>query len=104
MDLTNGSSWNGKMYEHFVPNRPYVPAGNQLEVLKKDANFPGGLFVEAHVDFCNINNDMYKRSLAAFLIGASEYDYYACTNGWGFDDGWSKWSADYERALGAPNG
>ena len=34
----------------------------------------------------------------------SDYSYYACTAGWGFHDGWSKWSADYDRPLGAPNG
>jgi hypothetical protein len=106
MGLTANSTWNGKMFEHFVPDRPYIPAGDQLVALKKDARFPGGLIAEAHVDFCNTkgNNDMYKRSLAAFLIGASEHDYYACTSGWGFDDGWSHWPADYDRPLGAPNG
>ena len=35
--------------------------------------------------------DMYKRSLAAFLIGASNYSYYGCTNGWGYSDGWELW-------------
>jgi len=32
------------------------------------------------------------------------YDYYACTQGWGFDDGWQHWSPDYDRPLGAPLG
>ena len=36
---------------------------------------------------------------------ASEFDYYACTQGWAYArDGWSRWSADYDRLLGAPNG
>ena len=35
---------------------------------------------------------------------ASEFDYYACTQGWAYArDGWSHWSADYDRPLGAPN-
>ena len=100
MHLDNNGSWNGKMYEHFVPARPYVPAGDQLAAFKRDAQ----LVVEAHVDFCDIHNAMYKSSLAAFLIGATAYDYYACTNGWGFSDGWHTWSPDYDRPLGAPNG
>ena len=96
------------MYEHFTPvkTKDYIPSGNQLLAFRKDAHFPGGLIDEIHVDFCAVsdNNDMYKRSLAAFLIGASEYSYYACTNGWGYRDGWSKWSPDYDRPLGQPNG
>lgn len=48
--------------------------------------------------------EMYRRSLAAFLIGASDYSYYACTNGWGFDLGWQDWSPDYDRPLGRPLG
>ena len=40
MDLSPNSSWNGKMYEHFIPERPYVPDGKQLPALVGDA--PGG--------------------------------------------------------------
>lgn len=47
---------------------------------------------------------MYAGSLASFLIGATEYDYYACTKGWGFDMGWGHWFADYDRPLGSPTG
>ncbi len=71
---------------------------------------------EVHVDHCRVDmgpnsshtpqnlRDMYRRSLAAFLIGASEYSYYACTNGWGFHLGWQHWSPDYDRPLGHPLG
>ena len=105
-------SWSGKMFEHFTPVRPYIPAGNQLNALRADARYSGGLVVEAHVDFCSFNTttgsaaelSMYRRSLAAFLIGAGPYAYYACTKGWGYHDGWNRWSADYDRPLGAPNG
>jgi hypothetical protein len=61
MGLTNGSSWNGKMFEHFVPSRPYIPGGNQLATLKADHD----LIAEVHVDFCSFGNEMYARSLAA---------------------------------------
>ena len=93
MKLTAPSvSWAAKMYEHFVPVRPYIPGGNQLDNFRMDAHFDGGLIVEVHLDFCSFNAAkassselaMYRRSLAAFLIGASKYSYYACTTGWGY--------------------
>ena len=71
---------------------------------------------EVHVDHCRVDmdpssgatpenlRDMYRRSLAAFLIGASDYSYYACTNGWAFHLGWQHWSPDYDRPLGRPLG
>ena len=92
------------MYEHFVPSRPYIPHGDQLAVFMSDEHFPGGLIDEIHVDFCRYNTAMYNRSLAAFLIGASEYSYYACTEGWAYRMGWRHWSPDYDRPLGQPNG
>lgn len=52
------------------------------------------------------DHDKMPLSLSAFLIGAGEYSYYSCTDGWRIDQGWLKsarWSwADY--ALGAPTG
>jgi hypothetical protein len=114
------STWNAKMYEHFTPIKSakmdYIPDGSQLAAFKKD----GPLFIdEVHVDNCRVDmpdlaggdgdrvdttTTMYRSSLAAFLIGASEYSYYACTNGWGYADGWAHWSPDYDRPLGAPLG
>ena len=104
MNLSKGATWNGKMFEHFIPDRPYIPGGDQLTALQNDAHFPGGLIAEVHVDSCSYTSDIYNRSLAAFLIGASEHSYYACTEGWGFPSGWDKWNPDYDRPLGAPNG
>jgi hypothetical protein len=106
MGLTPGSGWDAKMFEHFIPTRPYLPAGNQLTNLIKEHQ----QINEVHVDFCRKSkvgnssegNLMYNRSLAAFLIGASNHSYYACTEGWGFDKGWSNWSPDFDRPLGAP--
>ena len=49
-----------------------------------------------HVDFCTPGSGaMYNRSLAAFLVGASEYAYYACTDGWSFQKG----ERPYSRAI-----
>jgi hypothetical protein len=115
MRLTNGSTWNAKMFEHFIPVHgspaAYVPTGSQMSAYIEDGSYPGGLINEMHVDFCvsaisgkREGNSMYARSLAAFLIGASNYSYYGCTNGWGFTDGWSRWSTDYDRPLGVPTG
>ena len=112
MDLrAPNTTWSGKMFEHFVPSRPYLPPViDQLTGLKQAGEHH--IIAEAHVDFCRVDTgqpdgkllDMYKRSLAAFLIGASNYSYYACTNGWGYDNGWELWPADYDRPLGAPLG
>ena len=130
MGLTQGSSWSAKMCEHFVPVRPDVPPGDQLPVLIDDGSYPGGLITEVHgachptftavtlklpsasadadrrsslaVDFCRFGGMMYNRSLAAFLVGMSEYSYYACTQSWGYTSGWDKWSDDYDRPLGEP--
>ena len=105
MHLKNGSTWNAKMYEHFTPIKPatadYSPDGDQLKALMQNTN---NTVVEVHVDGCTYDNDVYAGSLAAFLVGANEYDYYACTKGWGFREGWSEWSSDYDRALGEPLG
>ena len=101
MRLAHNGSWTAKMYEHFVPQRQgYVPDGDQLTALQGDTQ----LIVEAHVDFCTFDGELYNSSLAAFLIGATAYDYYACTKSWGFSQGWDKWSADYDRPLGVPTG
>ena len=110
------SSWNAKMYEHYTPTKlptmDYTPDGSQLAAFKKD----GPLFIdEVHVDNCRVDmpnrtaggesehmdttTTMYRSSLAAFLIGASEYSYYACTEGWGYADGWQHWSPDYDRPV-----
>ena len=100
-------AWNGKMYEHFTPRKPatsdYVPDGDQLAALMHDGA-TGKMIDEVHVDDCRVGNSMYNRSLAAYLVGASEYSYYSCTEGWGFHDGWDVWSPDFDRPLGAPLG
>jgi hypothetical protein len=76
-----------------------------------------------HVDFCGnppgsaaadalgyYGSAVYNASLAAFLIGARNYSYYACSGhqpsqqGWGMDQGWDQYSADYDRPLGEPLG
>ena len=49
---------------------------------------------------------IYNQTLAAYLIGAYEYSYYAATHGWTLQSGWDKlWeNPDYHKALGAPTG
>jgi hypothetical protein len=95
MNLAGNSTWNAKMYEHFTPLKAagmdYVPTGNQLRAFRSD----GGQFIdEVHVDFCRVDmaggngsstpaRDMYRRSLAAFLIGATDYSYVSALAGCG---------------------
>ena len=45
-------------------------------------------------------------SLSAFLIGSGKYTYFACTDGWDVNSGWSPQQRpkEYDRPLGAPLG
>ena len=45
-------------------------------------------------------------SLSAFLIGSGKYAYFACTDGWAVNSGWSPQQRpkEYDRPLGAPLG
>jgi hypothetical protein len=106
MGLREGSPpWLARMFENFVPlRRTNVPATDQLAVLANE-----GTIAQVHADFCEYDSAVYNGSLAAFLIGARAYSYYACTGnakqqGWGMDQGWDQFSADYRRPLGAPLG
>jgi len=114
MNLKKGSDWSGKMFETFLPvSTNYVPPGDQLPVL---IGMDSQRIAEVHVDYCSFDQKgglpaaytLYEQSLAAFLIGAGEYSYYACTGnsnqGWGMNNGWDQWSLDYSRPLGKPLG
>ena len=85
MNLKKGSDWSGKMFETFLPvSTNYVPPGDQLPVL---IGMDSQRIAEVHVDYCSFDEKgglpaaytLYEQSLAAFLIGAGEYSYYACT-------------------------
>ena len=61
MNLTKGSDWSAKMFEHFLPVMDnYVPPGPQLPALMA---MDSKSIAEVHVDFCRYGNDMYSRSL-----------------------------------------
>mmetsp|Transcript_19483 Transcript_19483/g.30963 ORF Transcript_19483/g.30963 Transcript_19483/m.30963 type:complete len:352 (-) Transcript_19483:2425-3480(-) len=59
-----------------------------------------GILVEAHASDCDPITD----TLAAFLIGAGKYSYYACSSGWQWPDGWDVWHEQYDKPLGQPLG
>ena len=59
-----------------------------------------GILVEARSSSCDEITD----TLAAFLIGANRYSYYACSNGWQWPDNWDHWYPAYDKALGEPMG
>lgn len=101
---SGGNFWNGKMFENFVPitDVPYKPNKPALEALMDGFQ---GQINEVHVDGCTPGSTLGIGSLAAFLIGAKEYDYYYCSgNGksWAYDGGWNHVPADYKRPLGKP--
>ena len=94
----------GKMFENFKREQGvgYVPAGSQLAALVSAAAVH--TVAEVHVDFCEYGSSVYNQTLAAFLLGAGNYSYYACTRGWSVQQGGGEWYPDYDRALGAPLG
>merc|ERR1719384_488063 len=71
-----------------------------------------GLLVQARAGketTCWGNGDV--NAMAAFLIGAGEYSYYHCSQGWHSDDRWPKvqdewltWRSVYNQKLGKPKG
>eukprot|EP00117_Sycon_ciliatum_P013565 scpid73358/ scgid14184/ len=90
---------NGRMLERFITkdfdgNTAYL----DLAALMHEATYPH--LVEAHAEPCNAS--VRNLTLAAFLIGAGDYAYYGCSDGWDVDSGWLTWYDDYSKKLGAP--
>ena len=93
------ASDNARMFERFFvsdfdKNAPYA----DLLALMHEATYPH--LAEAHGEPCM--PAVFNASLTAFLIGAGEYAYYACTSGWDVNSGWMKWYDEYSKPLGAP--
>eukprot|EP01083_Nonionella_stella_P060302 157536_1 len=71
----------------------------QEEYIKQLLSFSTkGMLVEAHASSCDDITD----TLAAFLIGANKYSYYACSSGWQWPGNWNKWYSQYDKPLGKP--
>ncbi len=51
-------------------------------------------YAKEHLDF----------SLAAYLVAAEKYAYFAYNWGWGDTDGWFEWYPQFEKPLGEPKG
>lgn len=95
---------NGRMWENFkYDDTNGVPTGDDLDILMKDN---GIRIAEAHKDDCNsINKTLAcNQTLAAYLIGAYEYTYYGCTQGFYLPGDWDIiWeNDDYHEPLGPP--
>ena len=105
--LPNGANIKGvnaRMWENFMfDDKNGVPTGDDLSILMKDN---GIRIAEVHKDNCDcINKSLaYNQTLAAYLIGAYEYSYYACTKGFYLPGDWDvMWqNNDYDKPLGAP--
>eukprot|EP01084_Bolivina_argentea_P248467 415642_1 len=93
---------NGRMFEQLrINDTSGVPQGNDLEILMREN---GVRITEPHKDKCFPGSDVYNQSLAVYLIGAYEYSYYGCTEGWTIQEGWDIiWqNKDYFKELGKP--
>lgn len=96
----DGPTINGRMFENFRPNDTMsVPHGNNLHQLFNETRV-----TEVHVDHCTPGSALFNSTLAAYLVGAHEYTYYACTVGWTLNGGWTITPPEYKEALGAPSG
>ncbi|XP_065830202.1 uncharacterized protein [Oscarella lobularis] len=62
--------------------------------------------VEVHAGYSDSCRNITD-TLAAFLIGAGEYSYYACSQVWFVDEthkNWLTWRPEYDKPLGKPTG
>eukprot|EP00117_Sycon_ciliatum_P049745 scpid74102/ scgid35225/ len=90
---------NARMMERFFvmdfdQNTPYL----DLVTLMHEATYPH--LVEVHGEPCT--PVVRNATLAAFLVGAGDHAYYACTKGWSVQTGWMTWYDEYSKKLGAP--
>eukprot|EP01084_Bolivina_argentea_P038740 71636_1 len=88
----------GTMIQKFEPNE------NNIKQLLSFSEV--GILIQARSDKCNggATQGGFINTLAAFLIGANKYSYYACSDGFEWPDNWNKWHAAYDKPLGEPVG
>ena len=99
------------MFENFQTNDTWASKTNNPNDLIELMNDNGVRIAEVHGDRANYDtpsSPTYNKTLSAYLIGAYEYSYYACTAGWDLQmqSGWNTmWeNPDYHKSLGAPLG
>eukprot|EP01084_Bolivina_argentea_P198893 340444_1 len=96
-----------------ISNNGWVPPGivaTQLQVFKAEEQYiqqllsfsTKGILVEAHAGGSECDN--ITNTLAAFLISANKYSYYACSKGWIWPGNWNVWYPQYDKPLGEPLG
>jgi len=73
---------------------------DESDIQKVSSAAAKGVLMQAHDHACSTD------SLAAFLIGAGERSYYACTSGWKVqaDPIEEAWKPEYDKPLGQPQG
>ena len=84
-----------------VYDKTGVPPAYGIPLLESEA---GVRISEVHEDKCTFYSAAYNSSLAAYLIGAYEYSYYGCTEGFTLQTGWDIiWqNPDFYKPLGKP--
>ncbi|XP_065830205.1 uncharacterized protein [Oscarella lobularis] len=86
------------MIEAFRSNEESIQRLQEAVSQKKLVEVHAGYF-----DSCKNITD----TLAAFLIGAGDYSYYACSAGWTANEihtDWLTWHPEYDKPLGKPTG
>eukprot|EP00054_Salpingoeca_dolichothecata_P012393 m.68758 g.68758 ORF g.68758 m.68758 type:complete len:369 (-) comp19924_c0_seq1:21-1127(-) len=91
---------SGRMFERFAHDDfDHNNLNQDIAALQHEATM--GHIAEVHGgEPCNA--EFFNISMAAFLIGAGEYAYYACTEGWDTSSGWMVWHPEYDYPLGKP--
>lgn len=99
----NSDAANGRQFERWCNNdydkRTIIQDVADLEQVTQHE---GKVALVHGGEPCNASN--FALSLAAFLIGAGEFSYFGCTDGWTVNDGWLNRPAEYDYLLGAPEG
>ncbi|XP_065835479.1 uncharacterized protein [Oscarella lobularis] len=83
------------MIEAFRSNEESIELLQKAVMQKKLVEVHAGYY-----DSCENITD----TLAAFLIGAGEYSYYACSAAWSVNADWLVWHPEYDKPLGKPLG
>merc|ERR1711957_799550 len=104
MSVAKGPSVTGMMFEDW--------RGSEFCIRRLQTAVKRGLLVQARTGKdTSCPNDGDVNEMAAFLIGAGEYSYYHCSQGWHsqpkwpkVSDEWLDWLPVYDRKLGRPLG
>eukprot|EP01084_Bolivina_argentea_P023705 44255_1 len=96
-----------------ISNNGYIPEGviasqlqnfksTEKDILQLLSLSSKQILVEAHAQHGRCHQENITTTIAAFLIGANKYSYFACSDGWFWPDNWNVWYSQYDKPLGEP--